>query len=245
MSTPTDRIVVDDAHLWYGEGETGTYALRGVSLEVSAGEVVMIQGPSGSGKTTLLQLIGGLKTPDRGRVTICGDTTEGLSAVELRKLRLRRVGFVFQFFNLLPSLNAWENVALPLDVTGMPRAEAEIRARALLAEVGLADRSTFMPNQLSGGQRQRVAVARALSNEPNVILADEPTAALDGVNGAQVIDAMRRLAREKSRIVVIVSHDQRVQGMVDRVITVEDGLIVQNDPNSPDPSSRVSEVTAQ
>ncbi len=237
-----NRVIVDDAHLWYGEGETGTYALRGVSLDVAAGEVVMIQGPSGSGKTTLLQLLGGLKTPGRGQVTICGETTEGLSAINLRKLRLRRIGFVFQFFNLLPSLNAWENVALPLDVIGVPRAEAEKRARKLLAEVGLADRANHRPNQLSGGQRQRVAVARALSNEPSVILADEPTAALDGVNGAQVIDAMRRLAHEKSRIVVIVSHDQRVQGMVDRVITVEDGLIVPNGPHYPDPSSRVSEV---
>lgn len=239
MMAAADRIVVDDAHLWYGKGEMGTYALRGVSMQAVAGEVLMVEGPSGSGKTTLLQLLGGLKTPDRGRITICGDSTAGLSNAALRRLRLLRIGFVFQFFNLLPSLKAWENVALPLDVIGIAPSEAERRARALLAEVGLGDRADYMPNQLSGGQRQRVAVARALSNEPNVILADEPTAALDGTNGAQVIALMRRLAHEKGRIVVIVSHDQRVHGMVDRIVTVEDGLIIADNqnPQTPRPAS--------
>ncbi len=199
----------------------------GASISIaSPGEVLMIRGPSGSGKTTLLQLMGALKTPDQGSVSICGESTSGCSVGALRDLRLRRIGFVFQFFNLFPTLSAWENVAIPLDLRGTPRRESERAARAMLEEVGLGDRADFKPGQLSGGQRQRVAVARALMNEPDVILADEPTAALDGVNGAVVVAALRRLAHEKGRVVVIVSHDQRLHDQVDRAITVEDGLVV-------------------
>ncbi len=222
-----DRAIrVENAHLWYGKGETGTHALRGVSLVAEPGEVLMVRGPSGSGKTTLLQLMGALKVPDKGQVTICGETTDGASSADLRRMRLARIGFVFQFFNLFPTLTAWENVAIPLDIRGVDRRTAEKRARDLLAEVGLADRAHHKPGQLSGGQRQRVAVARALMNEPDVILADEPTAALDGVTGAMVVEAFRRLAREKQRVVVLVSHDQRVENLVDRSITIEDGLVV-------------------
>ncbi|SIR31955.1 putative ABC transport system ATP-binding protein [Rhizobium sp. RU20A] len=225
--TGFDRAIrVENAQLWYGKGETGTHALRGVSLVAQPGEVLMVRGPSGSGKTTLLQLMGALKVPDKGRVTICGETTEGASSAELRRLRLKRIGFVFQFFNLFPTLTAWENVAIPLDIRGVDRRTAERQARDLLAEVGLADRAHHKPGQLSGGQRQRVAVARALMNEPDVILADEPTAALDGVTGALVVEAFRRLAREQDRVVVLVSHDQRVENLVDRSITIEDGLVV-------------------
>ena len=228
MSIPSKSIVVEDAHQWYGKGDVGTYALRGVSVVAEAGEVLMVRGPSGSGKTTLLQLMGALKTPNKGRLTICGECTEGLSSAALRHLRLRRIGFVFQFFNLFPTLTAWENVALPLDILGEDAKRAETRAKDLLAEVGLQDRANHKPNELSGGQRQRVAVARALSNEPKVILADEPTAALDGANGELVIKLLRRLAHEKGRIVIIVSHDERVEKWVDRAITVEDGLIVSD-----------------
>ncbi len=137
------------------------------------------------------------------------------------------IGFIFQFFNLLPTLSAWENVAIPLDIQGTALAEAEIKARAMLDEVGLSDRANHKPAQLSGGQRQRVAVARALMNEPDVILADEPTAALDGTNGAIVVGALRRLAHEKGRVVVIVSHDQRLEDQVDRSVTIEDGRVVR------------------
>jgi len=242
MSEADRSIRVEAAELCYGRADTGTHALRGVSLQALPGEVLMIRGPSGSGKTTLLQLMGALKTPDKGMVSICGETTSGCSAAALRSLRLRRIGFVFQFFNLFPTLSAWENVAIPLDIRGVPRQDSERAARAMLDEVGLGDRADFKPGQLSGGQRQRVAVARALMNEPDVILADEPTAALDGVNGAIVIAALRRLAHRKGRVVVVVSHDQRLQDQVDRCITIEDGLVVAA-PAPPASSSprRVSE----
>ena len=227
MSAPATRVDVENAHLRYGDAVTGTYALRGVSLQARGGEVLMIRGPSGSGKTTLLQLMGALKTPDAGQVAICGETTQGLSQTRLRALRLRRIGFIFQFFNLFPTLTALENVAVPLDLYGVTGGEAYARARAALEELGLGDRADHKPGQLSGGQRQRIAVARALVNDPDVILADEPTAALDGDNGALVMAALRRLAHEKGRIVVVVSHDQRLEDKVDRHVTVEEGLVVR------------------
>ena len=211
--------------MWYGKGESQTHALRGLSMSCLPGEVLLVRGPSGSGKTTLLQIMGALKTPDKGQVAICGVSTQGMKPSALRLLRLSRVGFVFQFFNLFPTLNAWENVALPLDVFGVSRSNAEKRAKQLLDEVGLSDRTQHRPHQLSGGQRQRVAIARALSNDPEVILADEPTAALDSENGLLVMKMLRKLAHEKGRAVVIVSHDQRVESMVDRAITVEDGQL--------------------
>ncbi|MFN3670809.1 MAG: ABC transporter ATP-binding protein [Bosea sp. (in: a-proteobacteria)] len=226
MSGSDRSVRVEAAQLWYGKAETGAHALRGVSVVARPGEVLMIRGPSGSGKTTLLQLMGALKTPDLGRVSICGESTSGASAAALRQLRLRRIGFIFQFFNLFPTLSAWENVAIPLDIRGVERRESERAARAMLDEVGLSDRAEFKPGQLSGGQRQRVAVARALMNEPDIILADEPTAALDGVNGAIVVAALRRLAHERGRVVVVVSHDQRLHDQVDRAVTIEDGLVV-------------------
>ncbi len=227
MNRQAEPVRVEDAHLWYGKGEAATYALRGVTVVAEPGEILMVKGPSGSGKTTLLQLMGALKTPDKGIVSVCGDSTVGATASELRTIRLRRIGFVFQFFNLFPTLSAWENVAIPLDIKGMDIVEAEAKARAMLDEVGLSDRADHKPGQLSGGQRQRVAVARALMNEPDVILADEPTAALDGTNGAIVVGALRRLAHEKGRVVVVVSHDQRLEDKVDRAVTIEDGLVVR------------------
>lgn len=220
-------MAVENAHLRYGDAETGTYALRGVSAKARAGEVLLIKGPSGSGKTTLLQLMGALKRPDQGRVTICGETTDGAKAGELRSIRLRRIGFVFQFFNLFPTLTAWENVAIPLDLAGVDRVEARRRSHAVLEELGLAEKAAVTPGRLSGGQRQRVAVARALVNDPDVILADEPTAALDAENGALVVAALRRLAHERDRIVVVVSHDQRLEDRVDRSITIQDGLVAE------------------
>ncbi|MBB3996736.1 ABC transporter ATP-binding protein [Aureimonas pseudogalii] len=226
MSANDQALVVEDAALTYGSGEAATPALRGVSLTARPGEVLLIRGPSGSGKTTLLQLMGALKTPDRGRVSICGTSTTGLGQRQLQAIRLRRIGFVFQFFNLFPTLSAWENVALPLDLVGRDRRSAERRARALLADLGLADRADHRPGELSGGQRQRVAVARALAHDPQVILADEPTAALDGASGLVVVETLRSLAHREGRIVVLVSHDARLADKADREITVEDGRIV-------------------
>ncbi|SMC96696.1 putative ABC transport system ATP-binding protein [Fulvimarina manganoxydans] len=226
IQTP-ESLIVEDAVLTYGKGEFATPALRGVSLTAKPGEVLLIRGPSGSGKTTLLQLMGAMKEPDKGKVSICGTPTTGLSQKRLRAMRLNRIGFVFQFFNLLSSLRAWENIAAPLDIIGMDRGAAEKRAKALLAEFGLADRADHFPKQLSGGQRQRLAVARAIAHDPPVILADEPTAALDTENGQAVAQILRDLAVKEGRIVVLVSHDHRLEPMVDREITIEDGRVVE------------------
>ena len=222
-------VVVDDVRVRYGEGETAFEALRGVSVVARPGEVMMIRGPSGSGKTTLLQLMGALKRPTSGSVRICGQPTDGLSPEQLRGIRARRIGFVFQFFNLFPTLKAWENVAIPLDLIGWERDRAEVRSRELLATLGLGARADYMPAKLSGGQRQRVAIARALAHDPRVILADEPTAALDGESGAIVIATLRALAHEHNRVVVIVSHDSRVEPHMDRIITIEDGRMHEPD----------------
>lgn len=235
MSAAVRNLVVEDVHLRYGNAETGTYALRGVSVTARPGEMLMISGPSGSGKTTLLQLMGAMKTPDRGSVAICGERTNPSDPTGMRRLRLKRIGFVFQFFNLFPTLTAWENVALPLDLLGKGGAQAQKRARALLALVGLSDRAEHKPGQLSGGQRQRVAIARALAHDPDIILADEPTAALDRASGNTVVDAVRRLAHEEGKVVVIVSHDQRLEDKVDRKVTVEDGLVVDETFYQPQP----------
>lgn len=227
MSDPSGGLTVEDAHFSYGGGEATTHALRGVSVRVDPGETLLIRGPSGSGKTTLLQLMGALRSPDQGSVCICGEPTTGRDQTALRRIRLRHVGFIFQFFNLFPTLTALENVAVPLDIVGVSRDVARERARAMLHDIGLSDRLHHLPGQLSGGQRQRVAIARALINEPHVVLADEPTAALDSYNGALVVDTLRRLAKEKGRIVVLVSHDQRLEDQVDRIVSMEDGAIVQ------------------
>jgi putative ABC transport system ATP-binding protein len=226
MSNSAQIVRLQNAHVIYGKGAAATHALRGVSLEARAGEVLMIRGPSGSGKTTLLQLMGALKIPDQGAVSLCGQKTTGLSQSALRKLRLHRVGFVFQFFNLLSSLSAWENVAVSLDLQKIKRPQAEQRARELLDQMGLTDRADYKPNEMSGGQRQRVAIARALAHNPTVILADEPTAALDSESGAFIVKSLQKLAHDQNRIVVIVSHDERLLGQADRTITVEDGLLV-------------------
>ena len=226
IQTP-ESLIVEDAVLTYGKGEFATPALRGVSLTAKPGEVLLIRGPSGSGKTTLLQLMGAMKEPDKGSVSICGTPTTGLSQKRLRAMRLNRIGFVFQFFNLLSSLRAWENIAAPLDIIGMDRGAAEKRAKALLADFGLADRADHFPRQLSGGQRQRLAVARAIAHDQPVILADEPTAALDTENGQAVAQILRDLAVKEGRIVVLVSHDHRLEPMVDREITIEDGRVVE------------------
>lgn len=225
-------VTVQNTSMRYGQGDTLVHALRGVTLSANPGEVLMIRGPSGSGKTTLLQLMGALKTPTEGEVRICGQATGGLSARQLKEVRLRNIGFVFQFFNLFPTLKAWENVAVPLDLIGVRGSAAEQRCRRLLDELGLGERADFMPQKLSGGQRQRVAIARALAHDPPVVLADEPTAALDGEAGAIVTDLLCRLARQEGRVVVIVTHDARVEPYVDRIATIQDGRLLEDVPAS-------------
>lgn len=198
------------------------HALRGVSLTVEAGEYVAIAGPSGSGKSTLLQLIGGIDLPTSGSVEILGTHLETLGDRELTRLRLLRLGFVFQRFHLLPVLSALENVELPMAEAGVPRVERRERARALLDYVGLGSRAGHRPTQLSGGEMQRVAVARALANRPAIVLADEPTGELDATTGAEILALFRRLNADGTTLIV-VTHDDRLAAEAGRVVHMLDG----------------------
>ncbi len=201
-------------------------ALRGVTLQVDRASLVAIVGPSGSGKSTLLSLLGALEVPTSGRILLEGTDIGALSDDERSLLRRRRIGFVFQQFNLLPIFSAAENVALPLRLDGMQAAEASRRAVEMLSLVGLAERRDHLPSQLSGGEQQRVAVARALVAVPAIVLADEPTGNLDSKSGDRVIAILRQLVDEQKQTVVLVTHDALVASRADRIIHVCDGLIV-------------------
>ncbi|MEO8139901.1 MAG: ABC transporter ATP-binding protein [Gemmatimonadota bacterium] len=207
-------------------GET-VHALRGVSLEIRPGEYVAIAGPSGCGKSTLLQLLGGIDTPTSGTVTLNGAALERLDDRALTRLRLTKVGFVFQRFHLLPVLSAAENVELPMAEAGMARADRQARATELLGYVGLAGRSGHRATQLSGGEMQRVALARALANRPAVILADEPTGELDATTGRGILDLFRQLSLDGVTLVV-VTHDERLAAEAGRVVHMLDGRIVSD-----------------
>ena len=209
-------------------GKLETQALRGVSVSIESGEFTALVGPSGSGKTTLLQLIGCLDQPTSGRVFINGKDISQLNRNQRADMRRGTIGFIFQFFALIPTLSAYENVELPLLLTGVGGAERRQRVTQLLEAVELSDRSHHRPDQLSGGQQQRVAIARALSTKPALILADEPTANLDTPNGKQVMDIMTRLNQETGVTFVFATHDPRVIQYARRVITLRDGLVVEN-----------------
>jgi putative ABC transport system ATP-binding protein len=214
-------------------GEVETKALRGVNLSIEDGEFTALVGPSGSGKTTLLQLIGLLDKPTTGNVTINGKDATNLNRNQRADLRKNAIGFVFQFFALIPTLTAYENVEMPLLLNGTKAADRKKRVNEMLEAVGLADRAHHRPDQLSGGQQQRVAVARALATNPKLILADEPTANLDTENGKQVMDIMQRLNKETGVTFVFATHDPRVIKYAKRVVTLRDGLIVENNGSSP------------
>jgi lipoprotein-releasing system ATP-binding protein len=216
-----------ELHKEFVQGGVKLPVLRGANIEVRSGERIAIVGSSGSGKTTLLQLLGGLDLPTQGSVGIDGAVMSELSDKERGRLRNRAVGFVYQFHHLLPEFSALENVAMPLLVRRDPPHAAKQQAEALLARVGLAARLTHRPAQLSGGERQRAAVARALVTRPKLVLADEPTGNLDGVNAAQVFELMLELNRELGTSLVIVTHDERLAARMDRILTLSDGLLVE------------------
>lgn len=220
---PAQGLKVEGLTRRFGEGDTQVVAVQDVSLEVAPGEVVLIMGPSGSGKTTLLLMLGALLRPSSGTIFLDGQRIDEMSESELPAVRLRHFGFIFQDFNLLTALSVLDNVALIAQLAGEGRAAALHRAEELLRALGLAERLSFLPHTLSGGEKQRVAIARALVNDPALILADEPTANLDSRIGREIMRLLRRVAQEQARSVVIVSHDQRIQEIADRVLWLEDG----------------------
>jgi putative ABC transport system ATP-binding protein len=207
----------------YGTGSTEVTAVRDVSLSVAPGEIVLIMGPSGSGKTTLLLMLGALLKPTEGTIQLNGTLLSALAENRLPDIRLRQFGFVFQDFNLLSALTVLENVAIVAELTGMKSSAARQKAAAILTDLGLGERLNFVPEKLSGGEKQRVAIARALVNDPTLILADEPTSNLDSKIGHEVMRLLRQIAKEQNRSVVIVSHDQRIKDIADRVLWLEDG----------------------
>ena len=212
-------------HKIYRQGESEIAALAGVSLDIRKGEFAVIMGPSGSGKSTLLHLLGGLDRPTRGEVMVDGRIISQMSDNEVTLLRRRQIGFVFQFFNLLPTLTALENVMLPLILDGQSTGPARSRAKLLLEQVGLTARGDHLPEELSGGEIQRIAIARALAFHPPILLADEPTGNLDSKTGEEVLQLIRRINHEAGCTVVMVTHNRDAAGYGDRVIRLRDGAI--------------------
>jgi len=217
----TCRAVTKD----YGSGGALVHALRGVELEISPGELTLLVGPSGCGKTTLISIIAGTLDPTGGDVSVLGNQLRQLSKRERTAFRARNVGFVFQQFNLLPSLTAAENVSVPLVINGVSTPEALSQAAATLKEVGLEDKTNSLPSQLSGGQQQRIAIARALVHKPRLLVCDEPTSAIDAKSGHAIMELIRKVALESDRVAVVVTHDPRVFGFADRIVTLEDGRV--------------------
>jgi putative ABC transport system ATP-binding protein len=226
----------------YGDGESAVDALRGVTLEVPAGQFTAVMGPSGSGKSTLMHLLAGLDTPSAGTVLIGGEDITTMSDKQLTKLRRKHIGFVFQSFNLLPTLTAEENILLPLSIAGRKADKADLEA--LIARVGLEDRRDHRPSQLSGGQQQRVAIARALISRPTVLFADEPTGNLDSASGAEILALLREAVELDGQTTLMVTHDPRAAAAADRVVFIADGRIVADltEPTEADVLAAVKEA---
>jgi putative ABC transport system ATP-binding protein len=227
VSAPTAAVLCQGVTKHYGEGNARVVALRGVDLEVRAGELLMLVGPSGCGKTTLISVIAGILDRDDGQCEVFGQDFAKMSQRGRTLWRGRNIGFVFQAFNLLPTLTAAENVAVPLMILGEGRGAAVKKASDILAIMGLGDRTHSLPSELSGGQQQRVAIARALVHEPRLIVCDEPTSALDHDTGHVIMRLLRTVALKEDRALVIVTHDARIFGFADRIAKMDDGRIVR------------------
>jgi len=222
---PGPVVSAHDLTRRYGEGETAVDALRGVSLDVPEGQLTAVMGPSGSGKSTLMHILAGLDKPTSGEVEIAGTKISKLSDSELTKLRRKHIGFIFQFFNLLPMLTAEENVVLPLSLAGVKPDKAWIDD--LLQKIGLADRRKHRPSELSGGQQQRVAIGRALVSRPSIVFADEPTGNLDSKTSGEILDLLNESVQDLSQTIVMVTHDSRAAAIATRVLFLADGKIVR------------------
>ncbi|PAX08553.1 ABC transporter ATP-binding protein [Sphingomonas lenta] len=215
-------------------GDTRIRVLHGIDVDVNSGELTYLVGESGSGKTTLISIIAGILYPTAGRVSVFGTDIYDLSDNQLVRFRLQTIGFIFQQYNLIPTLTAAENAAVPLVAAGMRRAEAVDRGRALLERLNIGDQAEKLPRQLSGGQQQRVAIARALVHEPRLVVCDEPTAALDAKSGRRVMDLLREVALASERAVIIVTHDNRIFDLADRILQMEDGRITRDGKQMPE-----------
>ena len=228
MSPPMNVVSLRNVVKHYTRGKERIEVLHSINLEIAPGEFLALMGPSGSGKTTLLNLIGGLDRPSAGEVTVGGERVDALSGGQLSKWRARHVGFIFQFYNLMPVLTAYENVELPLLLTNLSRKQRKAHVEACLAMVGLSERMDHYPNELSGGQQQRVAIARALVTDPTLIVADEPTGDLDRATGEEVLKLMDELHRDLGKTIVMVTHDPKAASRASRMIHLEKGVLVDD-----------------
>jgi putative ABC transport system ATP-binding protein len=225
MSTSEPAVICRDVVKTYGKGEIAVRALKGVSLEAKFGELLMIVGPSGCGKTTLLSVMCGTLRADSGTIELFAKSISSMPERELTAFRARNVGFIFQQFNLVPTLTAQENVSIPRLLNGAPYATAQQDAGAMLAQVGLGGREKSFPSQMSGGQQQRVAISRAMVHQPRLVICDEPTASLDAAAGQRAMDLLRESARHPDRCVIVVTHDSRIFHYADRIVEMDDGLV--------------------